>query len=43
MDTRYDNPGKMLRELFPEQALTQGAILLWTLIYLLNLAALLLV
>lgn len=43
MDTRYSNPGKVLREWFPEQTLTQGTILLWTLIYLLNLAAVLLV
>lgn len=38
MDTRYSNPGKILRQWFPDQTATQGMILLWTVIYLLNLA-----
>ncbi len=43
MDTRYSNPGKILREWFPEQTVTQGSILLWTLVYLVNLVVVLLV
>lgn len=43
MDTRYSNPGKILREWFPEQTVTQGSILFWTLVYLVNLVVVLLV
>lgn len=43
MKNHYYNPGKFLRALLPEQTVTQGAILLWTAVYFLNLAAVLLV
>ena len=43
MDARYHNRGKLLKQVFPEQTRSNWGILLWTVIYLLNLAAVLLV
>lgn len=36
---RYDpNPGKFLREWFPEQTKSPGAIIIWTIVFLLDVA-----